>query len=71
MLIDCSTCSVRGTGCSDCVVSALLGPPDLDAQEQAAVAVLARSGLVSPLRLVPNHQPPDPVPEYRAEQTGS
>lgn len=55
MLIDCDTCVVRGTGCGDCVVSVLLGaPPDgveLDRAEQAAIDVLARTGLVPPLRL--------------------
>ena len=71
MLIDCTTCSVRGAGCADCVVSALLGPPDLDAEEQAAVAVLAKSGLISPLRLLPKQSSPDPLPGYRASRTGS
>ncbi len=27
MLIDCDTCTVRGAGCADCVVTALLGAP--------------------------------------------
>ena len=27
MLIDCDTCTARGTGCSDCVVTVLLGAP--------------------------------------------
>jgi hypothetical protein len=27
MLIDCDTCTVRGDGCSDCVVTVLLGAP--------------------------------------------
>jgi hypothetical protein len=27
MLIDCDTCTVRGHGCSDCVVTVLLGAP--------------------------------------------
>lgn len=27
MLIDCDTCTVRGTGCTDCVVTVLLGAP--------------------------------------------
>jgi len=64
MLIDCDTCAVRGPACGDCVVMVLLaGPPvtagdvtdpmELDAAEQAAIAVLADSGLVPPLRLVP------------------
>jgi hypothetical protein len=55
MLIDCDTCSVRGHGCADCVVTVLLGAPpagvELDATEQAAISVLADHGLVPPLRL--------------------
>jgi hypothetical protein len=27
MLIDCDTCTARGAGCADCVVTALLGAP--------------------------------------------
>jgi hypothetical protein len=54
--IDCDTCEVRGIACGDCVVTVLLGaPPDgveLDADERAAIAVLAGSGLVPPLRHV-------------------
>ena len=53
--IDCDTCLVRGLACHDCVVTALLGPPPelaLDNEEQQALAVLADSGLVPPLRLV-------------------
>lgn len=53
--IDCDTCLVRGLACHDCVVTALLGPPEelsLDHDEQRALSVLADSGLVPPLRLV-------------------
>jgi hypothetical protein len=59
MIVDCATCEVRGPACADCVVTFVLGPPDwlagdgLPAAEQAALAVLADSGLVPPLRLVP------------------
>jgi hypothetical protein len=61
MLIECDTCAVRGHACHDCVVSVLLGAPAagsgdgaaLDGAEQAALAVLAGSGLVPPLRLLP------------------
>jgi len=57
VLIDCDTCQVRGVGCGDCVVSVLLGaPPDgvqFDPAEREALAVLARCGLVPPLRLAP------------------
>lgn len=56
MHIDCDDCRVRGPGCGDCVVTVLLGaPPDgveLDADERAAIGVLAGAGLVPPLRLV-------------------
>lgn len=57
MIIDCDTCRVRGPACGDCVVTVMLGPrgarPDLDVAEQRAIGVLAASGLVPPLRLVP------------------
>jgi hypothetical protein len=53
--IDCDTCQVRGPACGDCVVTVLLGTPpqgvELDAAEQAAIGVLADTGLVPPLRL--------------------
>ena len=53
IVIDCGTCVVRGAACGDCVVSVLLGPVGAwDEEEQAAVAALAGSGLVPPLRLV-------------------
>ncbi|HET7901903.1 MAG TPA: hypothetical protein VFL59_12000 [Candidatus Nanopelagicales bacterium] len=62
MIIDCDSCAARGPACGDCVVTVLLGPPewmiegpgpDLLPAETAALAVLAESGLVPPLRLVP------------------
>ena len=55
VLIDCGTCVVRGLSCHDCVVTVLLGPPpelSFDNDEQQALAVLAESGLVPPLRMV-------------------
>ena len=61
MIIDCDGCGVRGHACGDCVIAVLLGaPPDLQADEQRAISVLADAGLVPPLRLV------DPVEEHRA-----
>lgn len=58
MIIDCGQCSARGQACADCVVTCLLGPPaeelDVDEAEQAALVVLAESGLVPPLRLLPS-----------------
>jgi hypothetical protein len=53
MIIECDTCAVRGDACGDCVVAVFLGtPPVLGGAEQRAIAVLAESGLVPPLRLV-------------------
>ena len=53
VIIDCDSCIVRGDACSDCVVSVLLGPPEcLGGVERTALAVLAGSGLVPPLRLI-------------------
>jgi hypothetical protein len=55
VIIDCDTCAVRGPACGDCVVTALLGAPpaEFDEGESTALEVLAESGLVPPLRLVP------------------
>lgn len=60
--IDCDTCLVRGPACGDCVVTVLLGrPPELtlDDDEQRALAVLAGSGMVPPLRLVTSATGPE------------
>jgi hypothetical protein len=56
MLIDCDRCTMRDIACADCVVTVLLGPPGaarpgFDPDEEAALGVLADSGLVPPLRL--------------------
>ena len=55
--VDCESCVARGPACGDCVITVLLGAPttglDLDADERAALAAMADSGLVPPLRLVP------------------
>ena len=57
MLIDCDGCAVRDLACGDCVVTVLLGGPpgvvEVDEGEQRALEVLADSGLVPRLRLVP------------------
>ncbi len=55
--VDCDSCIVRGpTACGDCLVTVLLGAPpagvDIDSDEQVALEVLARAGVVPPLRLV-------------------
>lgn len=53
VIIDCASCVVRNIGCSDCVVTVVLGAPgEFDSEERRALAVLADSGLVPPLRLV-------------------
>lgn len=54
VVIDCDDCAVRGPACGDCVVSVLLGVPQvlLD-DERAALEVLAEAGLAPRLRLVP------------------
>ena len=69
MIVDCDTCVARGPACGDCVVTFLLGPPDwwategIPGEEATALAVLAGSGLVPPLRLVPPVAPgEDPGP---------
>jgi hypothetical protein len=57
MIIDCGSCAVAGAACTDCVVTVLLGAPasvtHVDDEHAAAIGVLADSGLVPPLRLVP------------------
>lgn len=62
--LDCDGCEVRGLACGDCVVSVLLGGPPadttLDDTDQAALAVLADSGLVPPLRLASSTKNPIP-----------
>ncbi len=62
MLIDCDGCAVRDLACGDCVVTVLLGAPpgavEVDDAERRALDVLADSGLVPRLRLVPLG-PPD------------
>ncbi|HQZ00459.1 MAG TPA: hypothetical protein PKV13_10495 [Propionicimonas sp.] len=61
--VDCATCAVRGPACDDCVISVLLGPMplglSLDGPEQVALAAMARSGMLPPLRLVRSPPPAD------------
>jgi hypothetical protein len=58
MVIDCGSCVVAGLACQDCVVSVLLGVPEVVGTTEVAdehvgaLAVLAESGLVPPLRLI-------------------
>ena len=57
MHVDCDTCAVKGRACCSCVVTVLLGSTpegiEWDETERAALGVLADSGLIPPLRLVP------------------
>ena len=44
MLIDCDTCTARGTGCADCVVTVLLGaPPGWQSTDPVVVPMTGRS----------------------------
>ena len=57
MLIDCDGCAMRDLACGDCVVTVLLGSTpgtvEMDETEARALDVLADSGLVPRLQLVP------------------
>jgi hypothetical protein len=70
VLIDCDGCAVRPLACADCVVTVLLGGPpgvvDVDDDERRALDVLADSGLVPRLRLVPIGLPDTAGPPGRA-----
>jgi predicted methyltransferase MtxX (methanogen marker protein 4) len=69
VIIDCDDCAVRGAACKDCVVSVLLGTPDMPREgraalevlddERAALEALAEVGLAPRLRLVPIHRRDD------------
>lgn len=54
--VDCGSCRARGPACSDCVITALLGPieaeVELGTDEVGALAALAGGGLIAPLRLI-------------------
>ena len=48
MLIDCDTCTARGTGCADCVVTVLLGaPPGWSSTDPVVVSMPARGADVA------------------------
>ena len=49
MLIDCDTCTVRGTGCTDCVVTVLLGvPPGWEGVDPVVVPMTGRALAAGP-----------------------
>jgi hypothetical protein len=61
MLIDCDTCTVRGTGCADCVVTVLLGAPP--GREGGPVVVPLRApGGTGPVADASAADPPVPAP---------
>jgi hypothetical protein len=68
VLIDCDGCAMRDLACGDCVVTVLLGAPpgavEVDEGEARALDVLADSGLVPRLQLVPLG-PPAPASRKR------
>ncbi len=75
MLIDCDSCAMRDLACGDCVVTVLLDSApatghgnvrQMDDAERLALEVLADSGLVPHLRLVPMGPPGQGVAARRA-----
>lgn len=66
MIVDCAGCVMKDLACSDCVVTMLLGPTDVNvAEHQEVFEVLANAKLTAPLRLVPRA-----VDVHRSEATG-
>ena len=68
MLIDCDGCAMRDVACGQCVVSVLLqegSTREVDEGARQALDVLADSGLVPRLRLVPLG-PPGRLPRAAA-----
>jgi hypothetical protein len=60
MLIDCDTCTARGTGCADCVVTVLLGaPPGWQGSDPVVLPLTARPRVGS--------EPGDPPAALAAE----
>ena len=62
MLIDCDTCTARGTGCADCVVTVLLGaPPGWQSVDPVVVPMTGRARTAVPDGHA--HAHPDPAAE--------
>ena len=56
MLIDCDTCTARGTGCADCVVTVLLGaPPGWQSVDPVVVPMTGRARTAVPAGEVHTH----------------
>ncbi|SCG41201.1 hypothetical protein GA0070609_0995 [Micromonospora echinaurantiaca] len=62
MLIDCAGCGIRGSGCSDCLVTALLDDSSpaagLGGAEARAVEVFARAGFEVEVLAAPRSRRP-------------
>jgi hypothetical protein len=64
MLIDCDTCTARGTGCADCVVTVLLGaPPGWQGTDPVVVPMPTRARTDHPPATVGWHHPEEPAAE--------
>src|SRR4051794_1843817 len=64
MLIDCDTCTARGTGCADCVVTVLLGaPPGWQGTDPVVVPMPARARTDHPPATVAWDHPEEPAAE--------
>ena len=65
MLIDCDTCTARGTGCADCVVTVLLGaPPTWQTDDPVVVPMPDRRATAAPAAEDVVVPPPGVVVEF-------
>ena len=65
MLIDCETCTARGAGCADCVVTVLLGaPPGWQGVDPAVVPMTGRAGGTAAVAAEDVVPPPGVVVEF-------
>jgi hypothetical protein len=84
MLIDCDACGVRGSGCADCVISALVGAPpagveltelpagvELDEVENTALRALVSAGLDPEFLSITAAAEPDQGKQSRADWLGA
>ena len=61
MLIDCDTCTARGVGCADCVVTVLLGaPPGWQSADPVVVPLPGRAAAAQ----MPRDEDEDGVPPH-------
>lgn len=72
MKIDCHECEMyRSQHCDDCLVTALLHPPegvvDLDEELDPTLRTLSGAGLIPVLRFRPRQEPAPPPPDTIAD----